>query len=160
MVRKNLDHPHVQLILSAIQSPYRLHKITDYCCQAPLETLQRLVLAPETFTESIHTMLAGLAVSLKDSTSVPKEGHIIYTVMFWGTSTKVVEHFLDQVPKEFQLDKEFVQEYLLRTRCFKSLASRLIKRCGAAGACRLEGLLEYRPDLAEEPDVFWPQREA
>ena len=75
---------------------------------------------------------------------------MLYTVMFWEAPEKVIDHFLEQVPRDFEVDCEFVWRLLLLTKYSIDFYKRLIRRCEGLSMCMLIETGELRPALAVE----------
>lgn len=147
--KRDLDDTYVQLVWESIQAK-SFRWIDDYNCSLPVATLKRLALEPDISAEAVEQMLGGLPGFSLMGEVVSKEVHALYMAMFWETPEPVVEHLLDQVPKDCKLRHKRIWRLLWSKEYSDAFCAKAIRRFGKTGFNWQAALLEFRPDLAKE----------
>ena len=148
LIQKKAEDSHIELVWDSIQS--RDKRFYDYYCYVPLAALKRLVYEQDISIDNVQKMLSTLNGFQEGEKRSPQEVHVLYTVIFWEASEKVISHFLKQVPNGFKLNYHRVLKLLLVTKYSRGLCIRLLQRCGRMNPYWQDKLQDFRPDLAWE----------
>lgn len=147
LIQRKADPAYVQLVWNLHKA--RLpHTIDDHCCILGLEVLERLALDRDASVSEFEEMLAALSGFQRFGLQVSREAHVLHTVMFWEAPEGVIEHFLNQVGNDYEIEHELVWRLLRLTKYSSEFSKRLVQRCPTANKERRAELLGFRPELS------------
>lgn len=132
LILSKADDWHVQLVWNAIQLN-EFHSNVAHYCRAPLETLKAIVFERDILPENVQKMLAMLDGFWDDESgkAIPREVHLLYTVMFWEASEQVISYFLAKVPRDYNLKRgiKYAQNMMRLGKYSGELLRMLTERC-------------------------------
>lgn len=151
LIKRKTDDAFTRLVWDAIQAR-RLRTIDNYSCSASLADLKRLLFEqdiPVGHVQKMFSIPEGFPENVYEH-GVSEAAHVLYSVMFWEASEWVVNHFLDLVPEDQELDYDRVWKLTRWGKYSNKLCGKLIKYLGPLDSYWRENLSELRPGLLEE----------
>lgn len=150
MVQRKADGLHMQLAWNSVQAPSQLRFIAVHCCSIPLVGLEGLLFEQHASLDAVQGMVDGLRGNQWPRSSISREAHVLYTVMFWEAAEEVIGHLLDLVPSACKLRWKPVFTLLLLTKYSAGLCTKLVRRLEKLHPYKQRELIKFRPDLAAE----------
>lgn len=151
LVERKADAAFVQLVWNSIYSALQPFSVKHQYCLAPLEELKHLLFEPNASVHRIERVLSTLNGFQLYGLEVQKEVHVLYTVMFWEASKRVLEHFLGKVPIEYKLEYVPILMLVQSAKYSDGLCRKLILQCRQMDPDEQIRLLEFRSDPITEP---------
>ena len=99
-------------------------------------------------------MLSVLNAFQENGEEFPRKAHMLYTGMLWEASEKVIIHFLDQVPNDYQLDQGMIIRLFQLVKYSNGLWKMLLGHSALIYLYWKTMIQEFRLDLVEDPRLF------
>lgn len=111
--------------------------------------LKRLMFEPNISVVDAERMLSVSYRLQFPKVALSEKKYILYTTIFWEASERVIEHFLDLVPRRRTLDPNLAWRLLFLEKYSKEFCRKLIARFDLTGLWKWKEIAESRPDLVE-----------
>lgn len=154
LIKRGADESYIQVVWDAIQIKTEPLLVEYHCCSMPLSMLKRLLLEQDISLATVWEMLRVLQGYKMDDEYVRKEVHVLYTVIFWEALEGIIDHFLDRILSDCELDYRLALGLLRMTKYSSEFLEKLLQRCGMMPIFIKEELGKFRSEMELNPDAF------
>lgn len=149
LIQRKASGATIQLVWDSVQATIKPLSVQDFGCFPPLAVLSRLLLEHDISVDTIQSALDVLDESLGHFIMVSKKALALHTALFWEAPEEIINHFLDLVPSDYELDHNLIFETLRLTKYSDELCHRLIDHLEPVAWMVWDQIKEFRPDLVK-----------
>lgn len=148
LIQRKADEPLVRLVWDSIRNTADLPTLSYFSCSAPVDALKCLAFNRDISVDSMEDMFGLPTDAQWDGDRISKEIRLLCTAMFWEAPEGVIEHFLAQVPDNFELWCGRVWSLIRVKRYSDGFCKKLIERLGPLSYNLPDGIVHMRPGLS------------
>lgn len=159
LIHRGADDALVRLVWDALQSTCLRYGIKPPYCLPPLAGLERFTLEHDVSADDAQSMLSTLEEVPGFGARYSKAVMTFFAAVFWRAPENVLEHFLDLVPADEELDNEEVWGLLLLEEYSREFLGKLSVCQSPMNDKMCVQISKCRPGLVEELGLSTPNVE-